>query len=125
MQRGLLRRFQPVHAGFELLISDEPKQASRRAARKQIEPPHFPEWRSDNDVERCAFFIPDAIVIRAANPQGVCSAGQPGIPAKTPRSGVEPIFINAFELVLIAIFCRNAVIERNIGKLEIIMLPVQ
>ena len=125
MQFGFLRRFQAIDAGFELLIRDEAEQSGGGASRKQIEPPRFPERRADNHFERRALFIPDAVIIRTANPQCICAAGQARIPAKAPRSGVKPIFVNPFQHILIAIFFRNAVIERNIGKLEIIMLPIQ
>ena len=78
-----------------------------------IGPPGFPRRWKDLELDRQASLVPDSVVVRALDPKGVVSGVEVGVGGSVDRTDVDPVVIEAFELVHVAVLLGCGVIQRR------------
>src|SRR5580700_2470133 len=87
----------------ELIKEVQQHQQSSRA--RQTEPIRLVPGRRDTKVQRCAFFVPEAVVIAGDHAKAVFPRTKIAVESLTPRSRFLPSRIAPFQFVTKCTFC--------------------
>ena len=88
---------------------------------RDVEPHGLVEMRPQSECECSAFRIPDAVVIRRLNAEGVVAGRNVGVVGRAPGARFCPLMIEAVEHVPVTHFLRSGKAESCVIELEVIM----
>src|SRR5262249_48075567 len=94
---------------------------ARKCEKKQVEPDGLVEVRLQVEGEGCAAGVPDAVVIRRLNAEGVLAGGNVGVVSRAARAGFGPLVIEALEHIAIPYLLRSGEAEAGVVELEVVM----
>src|ERR1700689_1234170 len=101
----------------KLIKEVQQHQQSSRA--RHTEPIRLIPGRRDTKVQRCAFFVPEAVVIAGDHAKAVFSRVKVSVESLPPRSRFLPSCISAFHFVTEANLLGHRKAQRGVVDLEI------
>ena len=102
----------------------QPRRARQRdKADETVEPIRVVERRADDDGERDAGLIPDAVVIGGDHLEAIAAARHVRVVGDAARARFDPVAIVAFEPVAEADALRHRVAQRRVVEFELLLTP--
>ena len=100
--------------GADAVAVGEQRRCTHQGQRRQAEPPGLPPGRRDGDRQRGRRLAPDAVLVAGAYAEHVVAGVQVGIAGEALAGiGLDPAFVEAFELVGVAVAARRRVVQRR------------
>ena len=81
-----------------------------------VGPPRSPRWRNDVHLDREASIVPYPVAIGGLDPESIFTRREIRIGGSAEIPGLDPAFVEAFELIHVAVFLGLGIVER--GKFE-------
>src|SRR5205085_2402858 len=107
----------PLHLSHAKAI-ELPDDEGQTENREGIEPVGLIEMGLQIKVERCARFVPDAVIVGGHDAKPVCARRKICVIGCAARPAVNPILIEAFELVLESDFLRRNKAQARVIEIE-------
>ena len=95
----------------QLITANTVDQCYRQQQVKRVHPSGSPPGRKDCDFQRGAGLVPNAVVVRSLDPQGITARRQVGESQRMAGAEMNPFFLCPFQLVRILILLRITEIQ--------------
>jgi len=99
----------------------EEYESGGEGEKKKVEPDGLVEMRLQLEGEGCAGCVPEAVIVRCLNAEGVIARRNAGVVGGAARTGVGLLMIEALEHVTVADFLRSGEAEAGVVELEVIV----